>query len=80
MKTTIPAVNRPRGELDDDRRQALVEYAADAERAKSELRAAALRALADGGSFSWVSDVTGLSTNTLQRWKREASAVAEGEQ
>lgn len=72
MKATIRAVSRPRGELDDDRRQALVEYAENAGRAKGELRAAALQALADGGSFAWVAEATGLSTNTLQRWKREA--------
>jgi hypothetical protein len=74
MTTTIRHVSRPRGELDDDRRRALAECAARAEQAKAELRAAALWALADGGSFAWVSEVTGLSTNTLQRWKREAGS------
>lgn len=35
-------------------------------------RAEVVRALSDGGSFSWVAEVTGLSKDTLQRWKREA--------
>jgi len=36
-------------------------------------RAEVLTVMADGASFSEVSKATGLSTNTLQRWKREAS-------
>lgn len=44
-------------------------------RAKAEAayRAEALTALAEGASFAEVAAFTGLSTNTLQRWKREAS-------
>lgn len=70
---TIRRVSRPRGELDADRRKRLARLAEKANDAKAELRAEALQALADGGSFAWVSEVTGLSTNTLQRWKREAN-------
>jgi len=41
--------------------------------AKDELRRVVLSILAEGASFSEVSKATGLSTNTLQRWKREAN-------
>lgn len=68
---TLHPVTRPRGELDADRRKQLARLAGKAEAAKTDLRTAALAALADGGSFAWVAEVTGLSTNTLQRWKRE---------
>lgn len=45
------------------------------EDAEAEYREEVLAAmLHDGASFSEVSKATGLSTNTLQRWKREASA------
>lgn len=69
--TTMRPMSRPRGELDADRRKRLARLAEKADAAKADLRAEALRALADGGSFAWVSQVTGLSTNTLQRWKKE---------
>lgn len=70
---TLRRVTRPRGELDNDRRKHLARLAQKAEAAKADLRTEALKALAEGGSFSWVAEVTGLSTNTLQRWKREAA-------
>jgi uncharacterized protein YerC len=72
VTATVPRVSRPRGELDADRCKRLARLAEKADTAKADLRAEAVRALADGGSFAWVSEVTGLSTNTLQRWKREA--------
>ena len=72
MTATIRRVTRPRGELDEQRRKRLVRLAEKADAAKADLRAEAVQALADGGSFAWVSEATGLSTNTLQRWKREA--------
>ena len=72
MTATIRPVPRPRGELDAARRKRLVRAAEKASAAKDDLRAEAVQALADGGSFAWVSKATGLSTNTLQRWKREA--------
>jgi len=74
IDATIPRVSRPRGELDAARRKRLAKAAERADNAKADLRAEALRALADGGSFAWVAEVTGLSTNTLQRWKRDAQA------
>jgi DNA invertase Pin-like site-specific DNA recombinase len=64
---------RQRGELNTVRKHRL-EFSRDrAEEAQRLYRKECLEALEDGGSFSWVSEVTGLSTNTLQRWKREAS-------
>lgn len=71
--TTIRTVSpRPRGELNEGRGETLREFRDRAERAQAEYRDEVLAALAAGGSFSWVSQETGLSTNTLQRWKREA--------
>ena len=69
---TVARVARPRGELTPDRRERLERLAEKADAAKAELRAESVQALVDGGSFAWVSKATGLSTNTLQRWKREA--------
>lgn len=66
-------MSRPRGGLTGDRHKRLALLAGRADAAKAKLRAEALQALADGGSFAWVAEVTGLSTNTLQRWKREAA-------
>lgn len=43
-----------------------------ADSARDEYRDWVVDLLADGCSFSEVSKATGLSTNTLQRWKREA--------
>ena len=41
--------------------------------AQAAFRAVVVGVLADGASFAEVSKATGLSTNTLQRWKREAA-------
>lgn len=41
--------------------------------AKDELRRVTVEILAEGASFAEVSKATGLSTHTLQRWKREVS-------
>lgn len=69
---TIERVPRPRGEVTDKQRARLdaLEYALC--EAQREYREAVLRTLAQGASFAEVSKATGLSTNTLQRWKREA--------
>jgi hypothetical protein len=69
---TIPFMPRARGVLSDVRKHEL-EFARNrVELAQEQYRGKVLQALEDGGSFSWVSEVTGLSTNTIQRWKREA--------
>jgi uncharacterized protein YerC len=69
---TIQSMPRARGVLSDVRKHEL-EFARDrVEHTQREYRRKVLGALEDGASFSWVSEVTGLSTNTLQRWKREA--------
>lgn len=43
-----------------------------ADSAAKDYRECVVSVLINGASFSEVSKVTGLSTNTLQRWKREA--------
>ena len=45
----------------------------DRARADALCRAEVLAVMAEGGSFAAVAEATGLSTNTLQRWKREAA-------
>lgn len=67
---TIRLVSRPRGELTAARLRQLARAAKKRESAESEYRAVVLAALAES-SFSVISEATGLSTNTLQRWKRE---------
>ena len=72
MSATIRRVARPRGVLSEQQMQEL-----DYRRQLRDHWDGAYRefvvGLLDGGcSFSEVSKVTGLSTNTLQRWKREA--------
>lgn len=69
--TTIRRVPRPRGELSDRRERRLALAASARDKAEAAYRAEVVAALHEG-SFSEVSKVTGLSTNTLQRWKREA--------
>lgn len=68
---TIQTMPRVRGVLSDVRKHEL-EMARDrVELAQGQYRDRVLQALEDGASFSWVAEVTGLSTNTIQRWKRE---------
>lgn len=77
MNATIQPMPRPRGALSDVRKHEL-EFARDrVEHTQREYRHKVLQALEDGGSFSWVSEVTGLSTNTIQRWKREDMEAGE---
>lgn len=74
MTATIRRVPRPRGELTPDQLRRFIRAENKVDAAKDELRRVVLSILAEGASFAEVSKATGLSTNTLQRWKREASA------
>ena len=69
---TIQAVPRPRGILSDDQRHNIDQLRFRLDAVQAGYRKAITDALASGASFSEVSKATGLSTNTLQRWKREA--------
>lgn len=71
MTAMIRRVARPRGELSGATVRALAKAQERAASADADLRRLAVAALEEG-SFSAVSNATGLSTNTLQRWKREA--------
>lgn len=73
MTATIPRVPRPRGELTKDQLRRFVRAENKLDDAKDELRRVVVEILAEGASFAEVSKATGLSTNTLQRWKREAT-------
>lgn len=69
---TIRRVARPRGELTPTQQRRLARAAEKRDAADSAYRTEVLAVMAEGASFGEVSKATGLSTNTLQRWKREA--------
>lgn len=68
---TIGRVSRPRGVLTNEQVTRLRELRDLAEGAQAAYRMQTVLAV-EASSFATVSEVTGLSTNTLQRWKREA--------
>lgn len=72
MTATVPPVGRPRGEVTERQQRRLDRALAKAEQAHAEYRSEVVAVLMGGASFVEVSKATGLSTNTLQRWKREA--------
>lgn len=72
MTATIRRVSRPRGELTAAQSRRLARAAEKRDAAEAAYRAEVLAVMAEGGSFAEVSKATGLSTNTLQRWKRDA--------
>lgn len=72
MTATIRRVARPRGEMTKDQLRRWIRAENKVDDAKDELRRVTIEILAEGASFAEVSKATGLSTNTLQRWKREA--------
>lgn len=69
---TIQRVSRPRGEMTRDQLRRWVRAENKVDAAKEDLRRVTVAILTEGASFAEVSKETGLSTNTLQRWKREA--------
>ncbi len=73
MTATIPRVPRPRGSLSDEQARRLDMAIGDLEKSKQRARETVAAVLSEGASFMEVSKATGLSTNTLQRWKKEAS-------
>ena len=75
MTATIrPVSPRPRGDLSPARLKRITAAATKRDEAEATYREEVLAALTyDGASFMEVSKATGLSTNTLQRWKKEAS-------
>ena len=72
MTARIRPVARPRGTLTKQQIEDIGWAKKDRDQGEARYRRAVLRALAEGASFAEVSKATGLSTNTLQRWKREA--------
>ena len=72
MSATIRRVSRPRGELTQAQLRRWIRAENKLDDAKEELRRVTTEILTEGASFVEVSKATGLSTNTLQRWKREA--------
>lgn len=72
MTATIGRVARPRGDLTPAQLRRLSKAADRAARADAAYKAEVVAVLAEGASFAMVSKATLLSTNTLQRWKREA--------
>lgn len=74
VTATLRGVARPRGELDGVQLRRLQRAAKRRDEAEVGYRAAVLSVMAEGASFAEVSKATGLSTNTLQRWKRESGS------
>jgi hypothetical protein len=68
---TIQPVARPRGELSEVENDRLLTAWGEWQFQQHVWRKAALAAV-EASSFRAVSEATGISTNTLQRWKREA--------
>ena len=73
MSATVRRVARPRGEMTERQQRRWIRAENKVDDAKTELRRVTVEILAEGASFAEVSKATGLSTNTLQRWKREAA-------
>lgn len=69
MTATIRRVARPRGTLTDAQLRRLERAAEKRATAEAAYKETVLAVMAEGGSFSEVAKATGLSTNTLQRWK-----------
>lgn len=74
MNTSPGGDGRDPRDLTQDRAERLLNSQAEHLAARARYRAEALAAV-EASSFAVVSELTGLSTNTLQRWKREASNV-----
>lgn len=70
MTDTIRSVARPRGVLSEETLEGLEWFKERREVAEANYRDCVLDALKEG-SFSAVAKATGLSKDTLQRWKRE---------
>lgn len=73
MSATVRRMSRPRGALTPEQLRRLTRSAEKRERAEAAYRANVLAVMAEGGSFAEVAKATGLSTNTLQRWKHESA-------
>lgn len=65
---TVQPVVRPRGDLTLDDREALLRAMSRREDVESEYRLLVVRCI-EASSFRAVAEVTGHSTDTLQRWK-----------
>lgn len=72
MTATIRRVARPRGELTPAEVKTAQRLRERAEGEQANYRSYVVLLLANGRSFAEVSKATSLSTNTLQRWKRES--------
>lgn len=72
-RDTVPRVPRPRGEMSAPARCLIEDAKQRRDDADADYRSAVVHALSEGASFAEVAKFTGLSTNTLQRWKREAT-------
>lgn len=60
-----------RGVIPDAERKRILAAMVAAKDADTELRAAVVAGLLAGGSVREMADLTGMSTNTIQRWGRE---------
>lgn len=70
---TIQRVPRPRGTLTDAQQRTLAKKTAKRDTAIDDYRAFVVGLLNDGCSYSEVRKATGVSTSTLQEWKKALS-------
>jgi DNA-directed RNA polymerase specialized sigma24 family protein len=70
---TVGGVPQKRGLLTPEAQKRLTHALESRANAESDLRSAVLYAVENGGSVRELAAFTGLSTNTISRWKREAS-------
>lgn len=75
MTTTVATVRRmtpnPKRVLDPDDARRIKSALSRQERSYAELRAAVLDAAENGASVRVLAEFTGMSTNTISRWKSE---------
>lgn len=62
---------QPRGTLSNDDRFAILKWKGRKAEAETRLRLAVLKAAENGASVRELAAFTGLSTNTISRWKRD---------
>ncbi len=76
LTTTVPPVApRPRGGVPPEHARRIYAALAARDRAESDLRQAVLEASEDGASVRELATLLDVSTNTVQRWKREAGKI-----
>ncbi|MDR6172668.1 DNA-directed RNA polymerase specialized sigma24 family protein [Curtobacterium sp. SORGH_AS776] len=70
---TVPRVGNPKRVLSAEDEQAIRDVLNRAQAVQDEVRTAVLTAHAHGASVRSLAEFTGMSTNTIMRWKKDAT-------